>query len=153
VTERPQDVVARGYDAGADRFAAWKAAIRGMTAPERARQLLGLLPKNPDILELACGAGTEETRLLAERGRLLGVDISAEQVRRARECVPSAEFLRGDLTTVDFEPASFDAVVSFYAFNHVPREELGPLLARIAGWLRRITRREHRQGGVAREVG
>ena len=30
---------------------------------------------------------------------------------------------------------SFDAVVSFYVFNHVPRDLLAPLLARIHGWL------------------
>ena len=31
---------------------------------------------------------------------------------------------------------SFDAECSFYVFNHVPRERLGPLLERVAGWLR-----------------
>jgi len=31
--------------------------------------------------------------------------------------------------------SSFDAVVSFYAFNHVPRELLAPLLGRIHDWL------------------
>ena len=48
---------------------------------------------------------------------------------------PTGDFRRDDFTTIDFEPASFDAVVSFYAFNHVPRELLAPLLSRIATWL------------------
>jgi cyclopropane fatty-acyl-phospholipid synthase-like methyltransferase len=30
---------------------------------------------------------------------------------------------------------SFEAVVSFYAFNHVPRELLAPTFGRIHGWL------------------
>jgi SAM-dependent methyltransferase len=134
--DRPQDVVARGYDAGAERFAAWKAEIVGMSGPARARELLALLPERPCVLELGTGAGAEETRVLADHGRLIGVDISAEQVRRARERIPNAEFIHADLTEVDFGAASFDAVVSFYAFNHVPREDLGPLLGRIAVWLR-----------------
>ena len=50
--------------------------------------------------------------------------------------VPGARFLHADLTAVELEPTSFDAVVSFYVFNHVPREELGPLLGRIQRWLR-----------------
>src|SRR5712692_2549366 len=105
--DRPQDVVARGYDVGADRFAAWQRQIAGSTRLERLEELLGLLPEAPDVLELGSGAGVRSTRLLAERSRLVGVDISAEQVRRARERVPGASFLLADLTEVRFEPASF----------------------------------------------
>jgi SAM-dependent methyltransferase len=35
-----------------------------------------------------------------------------------------------------FAPASFDAVVSFYAIFHIPRVEHGALFRRIASWLR-----------------
>ena len=98
--------------------------------------MLALLPDHPDVLELGSGAGISSTRMLAGRSRLIGVDISAEQVRRAQERLPDATFLHEDYTTVSFEPDSFDAVVAFYTFNHVPREELGPLLERIVTWLR-----------------
>jgi SAM-dependent methyltransferase len=134
--ERPQDVVARGYDAGADSFAAWQSQITDWNPLERLEELLALLPGRPDVLELGSGAGVESTRVLAERSCLTGIDISAEQVRRARARVPGARFLHADLTAVELEPTSFDAVVSFYVFNHVPREELGPLLGRIERWLR-----------------
>ncbi|HWQ00989.1 MAG TPA: methyltransferase domain-containing protein [Gaiellaceae bacterium] len=134
--ERPQDVVARGYDAGADAFAAWQRQIEGSHRLERVEELLALLPERPDILELGSGAGVSSTRMLAARSKLIGVDISAEQVRRARERVPGARFLHDDLTRVSFETGSFDAVVSFYVFNHVPRDELGPQLGRIQSWLR-----------------
>jgi cyclopropane fatty-acyl-phospholipid synthase-like methyltransferase len=134
--ERPQDVVARGYDAGADAFAEWQRRITGSRRLERVEELLALLPERPDVLELGAGAGVRSTRVLAERGTLIGVDISAEQVRRAQERVPDATFLHGDFTQAWFEPESFDAVVSFYVFNHLPREDLGPLLERIAAWLR-----------------
>ena len=103
---------------------------------ERVEEVLALLPDHPDVLELGSGAGISSTRMLAGRSRLIGVDISAEQVRRAQERLPDATFLHEDYTTVSFEPDSFDAVVAFYTFNHVPREELGPLLERIVTWLR-----------------
>jgi SAM-dependent methyltransferase len=134
--ERPQDVVARGYDAGIDAFAAWQRRITGSRRLERIGELLALLPDHPEVLELGSGAGVSSTRMLAGRARLIGVDISAEQVSRAQERLPEATFLHEDYTTVSFEPDSFDAVVAFYTFNHVPREELGPLLQRIATWLR-----------------
>lgn len=134
--ERPQDVVARGYDAGADAFAAWQRRITGSRRLERVGEVLALLPEHPDVLELGSGAGVSSTRMLAGRASLIGVDISAEQVMRAQERLPDATFLHEDYTTVSFEPDSFDAVVAFYTFNHVPRKELGPLLQRIAAWLR-----------------
>ncbi len=134
--ERPQDIVGRGYDAGADAYASWQEQITGDNRLERVEELLALLPEHPDVLELGSGAGVGSTQMLAERASLTGIDISAEQVRRSGERVPGARFLHADFTTVELEPAAFDAVVSFYVFNHVPREELGSLLGRIHGWLR-----------------
>src|SRR5262249_31986352 len=64
-----------------------------------------------------------------------GVDVSAEQVRRARSAVPGAESIQAHFTALELERESFDAVVSFYAFNHVPRELLSPTFARIHRWL------------------
>ena len=129
-------LVASGYDAIADRFAEWQRGITGSSRLRRLDELMALLPERPDVLELGCGAGVRSTRVLAERGRLTGVDISAEQLRRARRRIPEATLLHADLTEVEFAPESFDAVVSFYTLNHVPREELAPLARRIRGWLR-----------------
>ena len=121
----------------ADRFADWQQEVRGSTRLERARELLELLPGRPDVLELGVGAGVRSTRMFAERGRLTGVDISAEQLRRAHERIPTASLLQSDFTELRLDDESFDAVVAFYVLNHVPRAELGPLIARVAGWLRR----------------
>jgi hypothetical protein len=53
--ERPQDVVARGYDAGADAYDAWQRQITGSDRFERVEELLALLPERPDVLELDPG--------------------------------------------------------------------------------------------------
>jgi ubiquinone/menaquinone biosynthesis C-methylase UbiE len=45
------------------------------------------------------------------------VDVSAQQVRRARAAVPEAVFLHADFTALELDMESFDAVVSFYAFK------------------------------------
>ncbi|HEY7018246.1 MAG TPA: methyltransferase domain-containing protein [Gaiellaceae bacterium] len=132
----PKEIVRAGYDAIADRFAAWQSEISDETRLRNLADLLALLPERPDVLELGVGAGVESSRILAERGRLTGIDLSGEQLRRARTRLPDARLVHGDFTAVALPPASFDAVVSFYVLNNLPQDELGPLLRRIVGWLR-----------------
>ena len=128
-------LVAAGYDAMADTWEAWKAQIADDPRAEWLDDLVARLPEGARVVELGCGGGTPETALLAERFRLTGVDLSAEQLRRARERVPRAAFLLADLTEVEFEPGSLDATVAFYSLNHVPRELLAPLFGRVHTWL------------------
>jgi SAM-dependent methyltransferase len=136
VREDVRRTIEQGYDAMADRFAAWQRQITGSTRLARIERLLDLLPPNADVLELGIGAGVRSSRLLAARGRLTGVDLSAEQLRRARERLPGATLIQADFTELELDPESFDAVVAAYVLNHLPPEELGPLARKVARWLR-----------------
>jgi SAM-dependent methyltransferase len=141
VADARTQIVAAGYDAMGETFAAWREQIVG--DPRRAweDELVVRLEPGARVLELGCGAGTPETRRLAQRFAVTGVDISPRQVERARAAVPEAEFVCADFTELELPAGSFDAVCSFYVFNHVPRELLAPLLADIhrrlvpGGWL------------------
>ncbi len=135
MTDPRTELVGRGYDEIGERFAEWRDRIVGDPRREWEEELVSRLEDGARVLELGCGAGVPDTQRLAARFRVTGVDVSTEQVRRARAAVPQAEFMQADFTALDLEPGSFDAVVSFYAFNHVPRELLAPTFARIAGWL------------------
>jgi SAM-dependent methyltransferase len=128
-------LVGAGYDAMADTWESWSAQVSDDPRHDWLESLLAVLPEDAAVVELGCGNGTRETRELAARARLTGVDLSEEQLRRARVSVPDAEFLRGDLTTIEFDDASLDAVAAFYVFNHVPRELLPAVFARIHRWL------------------
>ncbi len=129
-------IVARGYDAIAERYAAWSATVRVAERERYTRLLLAALPAGAAVLELGCGAGLPTTRRLAARFAVTGVDLSPRQVALARRNVPNAAFVVGDMTALAFSPASFDAVCAFYAITHVPREEHAGLLSNIAAWLR-----------------
>jgi SAM-dependent methyltransferase len=88
-------------------------------------------------VDLGCGAGIPATRDLAGHGlRVIGVDFSAVQLRRARRLVPAARLIQADMTALQLRPASADAVVSFYALIHVPLADQQALFPRIRGWLR-----------------
>lgn len=104
--------------------------------PPDALDLLDDLPSGSRVLDLGCGAGVPVARALAERHTIVGVDLSASMLRLAREQVPGALFVRADMVTVAFAPRSFDAMVSFYAIFHLPRELQPDLFRRAHQWLR-----------------
>lgn len=125
-------LVAQGYDACAE---AYEAARRGAAQPE-IKWLKRQLPNQAEVLDLGCGSGLPVTRELAKRFVVTGVDISAEQIRRARENVRHATFFHSDILAIDFPLESFDAVVAFYAIFHLPRGEHDRLFRKIRGWLK-----------------
>ena len=136
MTDRRTALVAAGYDAMADTWEAWSAQVTDDPRFGWLERLTQRLPDGARVVELGCGNGTVETRALAGRYELVGVDLSTEQLRRARGRVPAATFVHGDLTRIEFDEGSLDAVCAFYVLNHVPRELLPPLFGRIRQWLR-----------------
>ena len=136
MTDPRTALVGAGYDAMADTWERWSAQITDDPRFEWLERLDSLLRDGAQVVELGCGNGTRETRALAARFELTGVDLSAEQLRRARERVPAATFVHADLTEIEFDEGSLDAVCAFYVLNHVPRELLPGLFARIHRWLR-----------------
>lgn len=93
------------------------------------------VPAGGRVLDLGCGCGLPAARLLSQTYSVTGVDFSPVQVARARRNVPGGRFVLGDMTSVAFAPASFAAVVCFYAIIHVPVGEQPALLRKVAGWL------------------
>ena len=128
-------LVADGYDVIGETFSEWRERSVGDPRRTWEDKLVAELADGARVLELACGGGSPETKRLAERFAVTGIDISPRQVERARAEVPGAEFICADFTALELTEASFDAVASFYVFNHVPRELLAPLLRDIHGWL------------------
>jgi cyclopropane fatty-acyl-phospholipid synthase-like methyltransferase len=126
----PKEIVASGYDRCARAYSAARASD---PSPELA--LLAAKLRSPArILDIGCGAGLPVTAALARMGTVVGVDISSAQIDLARQNVPSAQLIHGDIMAQDFAASSFDAVVAFYALFHLPRAEHAELLARVSRW-------------------
>jgi SAM-dependent methyltransferase len=135
VSRDPKEIVARGYDAIALRYAQWAGQIEKPTL-EWVRDLDARLRPGSDVLDLGCGRGVPVARELARRHRVTGVDISGVQIELARHHVPEAGFVQADATELDVAPASLDAVVALHVFGHVPVREQAGLIGRIGEWLR-----------------
>jgi SAM-dependent methyltransferase len=131
----PKRIVAEGYDRMGPAFSEWNSARPPDVRQWFRGEVLERLPDGSTLLELGCGPGTDAAELSAGR-RYVGVDLSFVQLSMARQDVPGATFVQGDLTTMAFRPGSLDAVVAFYVFMHVPQDELRPTFERIFSWLR-----------------
>lgn len=91
-------------------------------APPRVKQYLeseskfaasGLAP-NDAVLELGCGYGRVSLELAGIARRVVGIDTSADSLTLARSLAGAdshCEFLEMDASDLDFEDASFDAVI------------------------------------------
>lgn len=94
------------------------------------------------VVDVGCGNGNM-TLWLSEQvgpsGRVISVDISQQQIDRAREkaCergLSNIEFVRTDVVDVELEPSMYDFVYMRCILMHL--EQPGGLLKKAAGWLK-----------------
>ena len=128
--------VQAGYDQLAQRGSDWAHPLRRKDKARYARLFHESVPPGARVLELGCGSGGGTTRSLAHRFKLLGVDLSREQLRLAQQNVPHASLIQADMASIQFRPASFDGVIAFFSLIHVPSEEQTGLVCSIYDWLR-----------------
>jgi SAM-dependent methyltransferase len=85
-------------------------------------------------LDAACGTGRHARHLVDRGHEVLGVDLSAEMLRRAAVHVPEARFVEGDLRDLPAGDGDFDLAVCALALAHLP--DVGPGIAELARALR-----------------
>ena len=95
-----------------DGFADWYDENLAPYIEAAGRELLALLGPGPGrCLDLGCGTGLNLRRLTDAGWSVVGVDLSSDQLRRARARAPAGvELVQADATALPFADASFDAV-------------------------------------------
>jgi SAM-dependent methyltransferase len=79
------------------------------------------LPQRPArVLEIGSGRGTLLADLRSRGFDVVGVEISADRIAEARARFGDLPIQRIDGTTLPFSDATFDAVLSFDVFEHIP---------------------------------
>lgn len=103
MTDPRTQLVGVGYDEIADSFLEWSGRIEGDQRVRWRRELAQRLPDGARVLELGCGAGIRDTKLLAERfhvtppetnRRLLveaGFELLLDEIARMIEPEPDGE--------------------------------------------------------------
>ncbi|MDO8401689.1 MAG: class I SAM-dependent methyltransferase [Bradyrhizobium sp.] len=119
-----------GHDLNADQIAYWNGPAGQRWTDRQASQDVLLAPVSgllidraavkagERIFDVGCGCGGTAialAQLVGPAGHVLGIDISAPMLARARQVAPAGlpvEFVLADATVYPFEPASFDLLVS-----------------------------------------
>jgi SAM-dependent methyltransferase len=119
-----------GHDQNADQIAYWNGAGGQRWADRQAVQDILLQPvadllieragikAGERVLDVGCGSGATTfafARAVASSGHVMGIDISAPMLARARQATPPGapiEFVLADATVHPFEPESFDLLAS-----------------------------------------
>lgn len=99
-------------------------------------QLASILQPGSKILDIGCGAGKPIDEYLVKKGfAVTGIDISERQIELAKKHVPQASFEVKNMSQLRSGEYHVDAVVSFYAIFHVPRETHATLFETIGSFL------------------
>ncbi len=128
-------LVRRGYDRVREAYRGDDYANEGSVYQRVLDPVLPELSPDDRLLDLGCGCGVPVTKILAQRCRVTGVDLSEVQLGRARRLEPRANFIQADMCRLQFRYESFRGVVAFYSLIHVPVAGQLDLLQRIWGWL------------------
>jgi cyclopropane fatty-acyl-phospholipid synthase-like methyltransferase len=125
--------VVEAYDRAAEQYAEFRGPVSGAFRRLLDR-LVDPLPKGATILDVGCGHGVP-ARYLVDRGfRVTGLDGSARLLALARTAVPEADFMLGDMRTVD-PGGPFDAILAWDSVFHVPRSDHAAVFARFRSWM------------------
>ena len=129
-------IVSDGYNKIGPVYNEWAKTVRVAERDKYIRKVKERCPRGGKVLDVGCGNGSFITSHFAEDFQVAGVDISDYQISEAQKNVPKGEFMCGDVRDCRFEPATFDAIMSFYCFNHIERNDYPGLLARFHEWLK-----------------
>lgn len=99
-------------------------------------KLVELLKPEATILDIGCGSGIPIDKYLVDRGfKVLGIDISEKQIELAKQNVPQAIYKVKGMEDLKDGEYQVDAVVSFYAIFHIPKEQHQDLVKKISSFL------------------
>ena len=129
------------YEAAVDDAIGFAGQEHGFYVDAKARRLLELSRRRlgrADVaaLDVGCGPGLTDVRVLPHLGSLHGVDVSAPMVERARKANPSASYEVYDGRRLPFDDGRFDLTFAICVLHHVERPDRPGLVAELG----RVTR-------------
>ncbi len=79
------------------------------------------------VLEIGCGNGRDAKEILKYTSHYIGIDVSEELIKMARESEPDAHFEIADIENYTF-PEHVDLIIAFASLLHSDKENLQVIL-------------------------
>jgi len=80
--------------------------------------------KDFTVLDLGCGIGRITENMVDDFRKVIGIDISSEMIRQAKERVKGAEFIETDGYTIPLKDNYVDFVFSYLVFQHFKERKM-----------------------------
>jgi malonyl-CoA O-methyltransferase len=117
-----------GYDLWAKTYSTESNPVKDASNDSIKKMLPSL--KGLDILDAGCGAGYFCS--IAEEGdarEITGLDFSAPMIEVAKKNCVRTKFIQGDISSIEFQPHSFDLVICALVVGHI--QELNRALSNL----------------------
>ena len=88
------------------------------------KQFIELLPNNPKVLDLCCGAGYESMRLNSLGAKVIGADLSEKSIEIAKQRNPEIEFHVKDMLKSYADLGVFDGIACIAGLVHLPENKM-----------------------------
>lgn len=97
---------------------------------------LNLIVKNGKILDVGCGLGIDAGYMTSKGFKVIGIDLSKEMIKLAKQKFPKIDFRITDMRQLMFEPNSFDGIFVAYSLIHIPKKDVPATLKRLYKFLK-----------------
>ena len=88
-----------------------------------------IVPKG-EILDIGCCSAAQQARFFLSKGfKVTSIDLSEKCIETAKRNFTGIDFKQMDMTAMNFEKDSFDAINAFYSIIHIPNDKLDGLFA------------------------
>lgn len=87
-------------------------------------------PKNARVLEIGCCDGRDANYISQKADWYLGIDVSEELIKLAKQQVPAANFKVADAAGFEY-PANLDLVFAFASLLHLNKQEVKTVLDKV----------------------
>ena len=88
------------------------------------KEFLSMLPRNPKVLDLCCGAGYESMRLKKLGANVVGLDLSKKSIELAKQKNSDIEFHLKDMLVSYKDIGIFDGVACIAGLVHLAESNL-----------------------------
>jgi len=96
----------------------------GTEPKEELAKFIKLIPSRGTVLDVGCAAG-RDTRILKDAGfDVIGIDLSVELLKIAKEQNPDIEFIFSDMRRMTFDDSLFDGIWARAVLHHLEKSEM-----------------------------